>query len=92
MKFFNKPAKTIAQPRSKPMGLRVQCNFENTNAADRKIYNSLVFLLYFMDKIAPQHTWRKRLLDLLLTHHNISKTATGSPENWQSYPVWYIEQ
>jgi abortive infection bacteriophage resistance protein len=84
--------KTIAKPRSKPMGLRVQCNFENTNAADRKIYNSLVFLLYFMDKIAPQHTWRKRLVDLLLTHHNISKTAMGFPEDWQSYPVWQIEQ
>lgn len=83
--------KTIAKPRSKPMGLRVQCNFENTNAADRKIYNSLVFLLYFMDKIAPQHTWRKRLVDLLLTHHNISKTAMGFPEYWQSYPVWQIE-
>ena len=84
--------KTIAKPRSKPMGLRVQCNFENTNASDRKIYNSLVFLLYFMDKIAPQHTWRKRLVDLLLTQHNISKTAMGFPEDWQSYPVWQIEQ
>lgn len=56
--------KTIAKPRSKPMGLRVQCNFEPSNSAERKIYNSLVFLLYFMDKIAPQHTWRKRLVDL----------------------------
>lgn len=70
--------KTIAKPRSKPMGLRVQCNFENTNASDRKIYNSLVFLLYFMDKIAPQHTWRKRLVDLLLIHYNISKTAMST--------------
>ena len=84
--------KTIAKPRSKPMGLRVQCNFENTNAADRKIYNSLVFLLYFMDKIAPQHTWRKRLVDLLLTHHNISNIAMGFPEDWQSHPIWQIEQ
>ena len=83
--------KTIAKPRSKPMGLRAQCNFEHSNSAERKIYNSLVFLLYFMDKIAPQHTWRKRLIDLLLTHHNISKTAMGFPEEWQSYPVWQIE-
>lgn len=84
--------KTIAKPRSKPMGLRVQCNFEPSNSAERKIYNSLVFLLYFMDKIAPQHTWRKRLVDLLLTHHNISKTAMGFPEDWKSYSVWQIEQ
>ncbi|WP_263576948.1 Abi family protein [Acinetobacter pseudolwoffii] len=84
--------KTIAKPRSKPMGLRVQCNFEPSNSADRKIYNSLVFLLYFMDKIAPQHTWRKRLVDLLLTHHNISKIAMGFPEDWQSHPIWQIEQ
>ena len=84
--------KTIAKPRSKPMGLRAQCNFEPSHSAERKIYNSLVFLLYFMDKIAPQHTWRKRLVDLLLTHHNISKTAMGFPENWQSHPIWHIEQ
>ncbi len=84
--------KTIAQPRSKPMGLRVQCNFEHINAADRKIYNSLVFLLYFMDKIAPQHTWRQRLVELLTMHPNISKTWMGFPENWQSYPIWHIEQ
>ena len=90
--LFHKFTKTIAQPRSKPMGLRVQCNFEHINAADRKIYNSLVFLLYFMDKIAPQHTWRQRLVELLTMHPNISKTWMGFPENWQSYPIWHIEQ
>lgn len=83
--------KTIAKPRSKPLGLRDQCNFSNVNAEDRKIYNSLVFLLYFMDKIAPQHTWRKRLMNLLISHSSISKTWMGFPEDWQSYPIWQIK-
>lgn len=82
--------KTIAKPRNKPFGLAQQCNFDPTISADRKIYNSLVFLLYLMDKIAPQHTWRKRLIDLLLTHENISKTAMGFPQDWQTYPIWKI--
>lgn len=84
--------KTIAQPRSKPVGLRQQCNFDRNISADRKIYNSLIFLLYFMDKIAPQHSWRSRLLHLLETHPNITKAWMGFPVDWQSYSIWQIEQ
>ena len=84
--------KTIAKPRNKPFGLAQQCNFDQTLSADRKLYNSLVFLLYFMDKIAPQHTWRKRLIDLLITHENISKPWMGFPPDWQTYPIWQITQ
>lgn len=84
--------KTIAKPRNKPFGLAQQCNFDSSVSADRKIYNSLVFLLYFMDKIAPQHTWRKRLIDLLVTHENISKKWMGFPQDWQNYPIWQTEQ
>ena len=83
--------KTIAKPRNKPFGLAQQCNFDPIISADRKIYNSLVFLLHFMDKIAPQHTWRKRLIELLTAHPHISKTWMGFPNDWQSYPIWYID-
>ena len=84
--------KTIAKPRNKPLGLAQQCNFDQTTSADRKLYNSLVFLLYFMDKITLQHTWRQRLIDLLLSHTNISKTYMGFPEDWQTYPIWQIKK
>lgn len=83
--------KTIAKPRNKPLGLAQQCNFDQTTSADRKLYKSLVFLLYFMDKITLQHTWRQRLIDLLLSHTNISKAYMGFPEDWQSYPIWQIK-
>lgn len=84
--------KTIAQPRTKPLGLRVQCNFDIVHTAERKLYNSLVFLLYFLDKIAPQHTWRSRLVYLLNLHPRISKTWMGFPNDWQRYPIWQVEQ
>ncbi len=87
-----KLTKTIAQPRSKPAGLKQQFNFDQSISADRKLYNSLVFLLHFMDKIAPKHTWRNRLLHLLRTHRNISKTWMGFPEQWESYPIWQTDQ
>ena len=83
--------KTIAKPRNKPFGLAQQCNFDQTTSADRKLYNSLVFLLYFMDKIAPQHTWRSRLLHLFNTHHHIPKAWMGFPEQWASHPIWQIK-
>ncbi|MDE2421661.1 MAG: Abi family protein [Gammaproteobacteria bacterium] len=80
--------KTIAKPKTKPQGLANQGNFDQTNDSDRKIYNTLVFIVYFMDKIAPHHSWRTRLLNLLERHPNISKTAMGFPANWQSFAIW----
>jgi hypothetical protein len=45
-----------------------------------------------MDKITLQHTWRQRLIDLLLSHSNISKAFMGFPEDWQTYPIWQIKK
>lgn len=33
----------------------------------RKLYNTLVILLHFMDVVAPRHHWRARLKNLLAT-------------------------
>lgn len=85
-----KLTKTLAKPRTKPFGLAAQCNFDEATAANRKIYNSLVFLLHFLDKIAPQHTWRSRLCKLL-QQNNTNTAFMGFPQDWQSYPIWQIK-
>ena len=83
-----KLTKTLAKPRSKPFGLAAQCNFDESTSANRKIYNSLVFILYFLDKIAPQHSWRSRLLQLFKKHPNINTFAMGFAQDWQTFLIW----
>lgn len=53
----------------------------------RKLYNTLVILLYFMDTIAPKHHWRSRLLKLLDEHPDLL-TGMGFPTNWQQMSIW----
>lgn len=73
---------TPALPRSKPAGLAPQLRHKS-----RKLYNTLVILLYLMDSIAPHHHWRRRLKQLL-TDYAIPVTAMDFPANWQDLPIW----
>lgn len=53
----------------------------------RKLYNTLVILLYFMDTISPNQHWRMRLKDLI-AEHDVLVRAMDFPANWQSLPIW----
>ena len=53
----------------------------------RKIYNTLVLMLYLMDQISPGHHWKTRLLELL-SHHKPNTDAMGFPSNWEADPLW----
>jgi abortive infection bacteriophage resistance protein len=53
----------------------------------RKIYNTLVIVLYFMDMIAPKHHLRSRLLKLLDEHPDLL-TGMGFPTNWRQLSIW----
>lgn len=53
----------------------------------RKIYNSLVILLYLMDQIAPNHRWGRDLLDLINACPQ-PLSAMGFPSDWQSRNIW----
>ncbi len=75
--------KTMELPRTKPMGL-----YQNFNPAqDRKLYNTLVMIAYFMDLISPNHHWKVRL-KALINNHVIDTSAMGFPSNWHALPIW----
>ena len=69
-------------PRNKP-----QCLSNQFNSGSRKLYNTLVLLLYCMDAIAPDHHWRTRLKELI-DRHEIPVTAMGFLANWKSLHIW----
>lgn len=56
-------------------------------AGDRKLYNALLILLHCMDRIAPAHHWRKRLITLI-DSHAIPVADMGFPADWKSQSLW----
>lgn len=75
--------KTMELPRTKPQGLHQNFNL----GQDRKLYNTLVMITYFMDLISPNHHWKTRL-KALINNHAIDTKAMGFPISWQALPIW----
>ena len=58
------------------------------NITDRKIYEVLAIIVYFLDTITPTNTFREKLKALLAKYPNIDVTTIGFPKNWQDDPFW----
>lgn len=69
-------------PRSKPLGLSVE--FQQNS---RRVYNTLIILMYCMDIIAPQHHWRSRM-KMLIEKPIITLAAMGFPADWETRTIW----
>jgi abortive infection bacteriophage resistance protein len=55
----------------------------------RKIYNTLVIILYLLDLISPDHHWRANLRKLLIVHHQ-QLSSMDFPQDWTDKPIWII--
>jgi abortive infection bacteriophage resistance protein len=73
--------KTPQQIKTKPMVLAGQF------APNRKIYNTLLILLYFTDVIDLEPHWRTELLALLNQHPTLLPRM-GFPIDWANKPIW----
>lgn len=51
------------------------------------LYNSLVFLIWLLNIISPNHSWRKNLLSLINQYH-IDIKQMGFPNNYLKLPIW----
>jgi hypothetical protein len=60
------------------------------NTHSRKLYNSMIILLHFMDIIAPQHHWRSRLKSLI-TLYAVPVAVMGFPQDWQQRSIWQVQ-
>jgi len=73
---------TPNKPKNKPEGLAGE--FKDNS---RKLYNTLVILLHFMDVISPKHKWRSKMVNLLRTP-NIPLKSMDFPDDWQNRKIW----
>ena len=60
----------------------------NSNVNDRKVYIIFAIIIYLLDIITPNHTFRQKVKTLLEKYPNINITAMGFPLNWESDPFW----
>ena len=55
--------------------------------SSRKIYNTLVILLYLRNIIEPQNTWKSDLL-ALIDQYSIDVSQMGFPSDWMKRDLW----
>lgn len=74
---------TFKLPRQRPRALLSSFNTQQP----RRIYNTLVMLVYLMNQIAPDHHWRQRLIAMLNRRH-IDPARMGFPGDWKTRAIW----
>ena len=80
-----KMTKTMQIPKSKPQSLIP--NFTMNTESQRKIYNTLVMIIYLLGIISPDNHFKERMISLLNVHA-IDSTLMGFPENWRNQDIW----
>lgn len=51
-------------------------------------YARAVILLVLMNAIAPGHTWRQQLKDLIASYPGVPIAQMGFPADWRARPLW----
>jgi abortive infection bacteriophage resistance protein len=74
---------TMTLPR-RPSELAVQFNAPE----DRRIYNTLVMLVWCIKTISPDTTWPNRMHALLSTRTTADLKSMGAPGDWASRSTW----
>lgn len=62
-------------------------DLQNQFNVTKKVYNTLVILLYMLDKIPPRNYWRAPL-KALLTGHREWLDSMGFPTDWETRTIW----
>jgi abortive infection bacteriophage resistance protein len=81
-RLWNRETAVIPMFRHKPAALLPQVQI-----GSKKIYNSLVIMLYLMDIVSPGHSWRIDLIALLQKNGG-NLSAMGFLVDWDKRPIW----
>ena len=56
---------------------------------EHKLFYSLTIILYLLDIISPNHSWRKRFAALLEAYPSVRPAEMGFPADWRDNIVWH---
>ncbi len=80
-----KMTKTFKVPLTKPVNLIK--NFNLDQSSTRKIYNSLVMIVHFLNMVNPENHFKSHLTQLIDTYR-IQTNSMGFPLNWRTLDIW----
>lgn len=71
--------------------VRTDANTRGTSspvAPNNRTYYILSMIVYLLDVINPNHTFKSKIMDLLIKYPNIDTHALGFPSDWMDQPLW----
>jgi abortive infection bacteriophage resistance protein len=68
---------------------RTQHSWISTKGLNNKrMYYVLSIILYFLNTINPNHTFKQKLENLFAKYPNVDRQAMGFPADWQYESLW----
>jgi abortive infection bacteriophage resistance protein len=58
------------------------------SVCNNHIYYILSMILYFLNTVNPNHSFKQKLKDLFEKYPNVDKAAMGFPATWRTEPLW----
>jgi abortive infection bacteriophage resistance protein len=83
-RLWNREMTIKAKLPRRPLSLDQSLNPEAPN----RIYNTLTMLIYFMNIISPDSTWRAHVTELLREPPALDLAGMGFPADWAGRPLW----
>jgi abortive infection bacteriophage resistance protein len=60
----------------------------NRQVGINKVFYALSIIIYLLNVVNPNHTFKQKLENLFLKYPNVDRMAMGFPANWQAEPLW----
>jgi abortive infection bacteriophage resistance protein len=60
----------------------------NRQVGINKVFYALSIVIYLLNVINPNHTFKRKLENLFLKYPNVDRMAMGFPAGWQTEPLW----
>ena len=58
------------------------------NVCNNRIYYALSMIIYLLNTVNPNHTFKQKLESLFAKYPNVDRAAMGFPANWRTEPLW----
>jgi abortive infection bacteriophage resistance protein len=60
----------------------------NRTICTNRIYYVFSMIIYLLNTVNPNHTFKQKLESLFQKYPNVDRAAMGFPANWQTEPLW----
>lgn len=61
---------------------------QNRQVGINRVFYALSMLIYLLNIVNPNHTFKQKLENLFAKYPNVDRAAMGFPANWRKEPLW----